>query len=149
MPLVDRSLEKELQLINPELYFKWMPRVEKWAVMRKDSSSHDTTMDWVEEPDGSYRPLDNRIIESIRQQEHWLRKFQGCTKKVWVKEQNAWTGEKEVQMNAAVVEFIKTVDAVNDKRKADNQNEMKYLRKMLADDVMSDRKRYFSMHPRK
>jgi hypothetical protein len=53
---------KELQLANPDLTVKWNHRTKRWGIHNPDGSlSH-----LVQNKDGSFRPLDQRILRKIR-----------------------------------------------------------------------------------
>lgn len=63
--------DKKLKELGDELEITWSPVHERWLVwMRKPSFNHPVCQGWlllfiVQEPDGSYRPLDERIMARL------------------------------------------------------------------------------------
>lgn len=98
------SFRKKLQELGDDLEVTWTDYDERWLIfMRKPSVTHPIGMGWsllmvVENEDGSYRPLDERILARLylASQKRW-----GSGKKYWEAVEAAQQRDKEMADAAA------------------------------------------------
>lgn len=58
---------KDLRGVSPDLWVEWNRDLERWVIWYRSPDNQDHRITEVKNEDGSYRPLDNRIIELLKQ----------------------------------------------------------------------------------
>ena len=71
MYIPDWSIVRRVQQIDPRLTIRWMPHKERWGIYRRTLSEsrtyhQDILVRVVKNEDGSYRPLDSRVLDDLR-----------------------------------------------------------------------------------
>lgn len=71
MYIPDRTIERRLKAYDSKLSVRWMPSKERWGIYRTVASKgnlydRDVLVKTVRNEDGSYRPLDARVLEELR-----------------------------------------------------------------------------------
>ena len=65
-------VQRELRIIHPGLYAEWGKKRQRWLIKKPDrDSSHISIIMIVENPDHSYRPIDERTYSQLRKG-RWL-----------------------------------------------------------------------------
>jgi len=78
MYIPDWSMVKRLKDYDSKLDVKWHPQKERWAIVRRVPDKHnlydkEILITHVTNPDGSYRPLDERVLTLLKQSDHYQR----------------------------------------------------------------------------
>jgi len=61
-----------LKRLDPKLVIGWNQDRCRWLIARdRELGNGRTLIMWVEEPDGAYRPLDNRTIALLKRFDSW------------------------------------------------------------------------------
>ena len=66
MYIPDWSIVKRVKAIDPALEISWMPSRERGCLYRHDRGRQRVLLHVVQNGDGSYRPLDGRLLSEIR-----------------------------------------------------------------------------------
>lgn len=108
-------LKRELRALDGRLAIRWNPRRDRWQIMRKRERSvppsaltkkdpverdwwqYVTCFTW-EEPDGSYRELDRRLVECLRKGDIHNRDFRVIIQEMEA-EEAALRKEKQAKIN--------------------------------------------------
>ena len=72
MYIPDWSIVKRVKEYDKNLFVKWLSYWERWGVMRYEESENnlyevEKLVFMVENPDGSYRALDDRVLEHLKE----------------------------------------------------------------------------------
>jgi hypothetical protein len=72
MYIPDWSIVKRVKEYDKNLFVKWLSYWERWGVMRYEKSENnlyevEKLVFMVENPDGSYRALDGRVLEHLKE----------------------------------------------------------------------------------
>ena len=72
MYIPDWSIVKRVKEYDKNLFVKWLDYWERWGVMRYEESENnlyevEKLVFMVENPDGSYRALDGRVLEHLKE----------------------------------------------------------------------------------
>ena len=72
MYIPDWSIVKRVKEYDKNLFVKWLDYWERWGVMRYEESENnlyevEKLVFIVENPDGSYRALDDRVLEHLKE----------------------------------------------------------------------------------
>ena len=72
MYIPDWSIVKRVKEYDKNLFVKWLNYWERWGVMRYEESENnlyevEKLVFIVENPDGSYRALDDRVLEHLKE----------------------------------------------------------------------------------
>jgi hypothetical protein len=72
MYIPDWSIVKRVKEYDKNLFVKWLNYWERWGVMRYEESENnlyevEKLVFMVENPDGSYRALDGRVLEHLKE----------------------------------------------------------------------------------
>lgn len=77
-PSIERHILEELNRYDPNLRVRWRPvnlvtgtRFERWQITRIDPKGVEQHIMFVIEPDGGYRPVDQRVLEKLRRCDLW------------------------------------------------------------------------------
>jgi len=61
---IEPAVERNLELLDPELFPRWNVTNERWEVWRRSPTSPKYIM-VVQDVDGSYLPFDNRVLQKL------------------------------------------------------------------------------------
>lgn len=62
----DRGFVKKLKEISPQLEVEWAQILERWVIWYTGSDGRRWRIHEVKNPNGSFRPLDERVLEMLR-----------------------------------------------------------------------------------
>lgn len=67
IPILDDTLHiaREVRRFDPELFVAFNPHVQRYEVHDRTQPQGQTLVMRVQEPDGSYRPLDDRVLQTL------------------------------------------------------------------------------------
>lgn len=73
-PVADKEFERKLKRYDPNLFVEWDQVKHLWMVKRTDQNGEIHHIMYVQNPDGSFRPLDERTMQDLYECDIW-RKF--------------------------------------------------------------------------
>lgn len=69
-PSINKEIEKKVKDYDRDLFIEWDYDLERWALKRKaEGTTHHVF--FIQNEDGSFRPLDDRLIKEIYECDIW------------------------------------------------------------------------------
>jgi hypothetical protein len=94
-PSIDKSFLDELKNYDSSLFVEWDHNIERWAIKRKDKEGSIHHIFFVQSDGGVYRPLDNRVLETLYECDLWKHFKDGADYHKFIQERNQMVKLKE------------------------------------------------------
>lgn len=71
IPSINKRIEKKIKEYDPDLFVEWDMDRERWALKRRDLKGDIHHIFFIQNEDGSFRPLDERIMKELYECDLW------------------------------------------------------------------------------